>query len=219
MISVGADFIYYKEQTEMTLNRKTLTTAIASFAGTLLIGTSSFAAGLLGIVPPPPPPVAGVLSGTGAVPPPAVPSLSHVLATAPLSTANLPSPSLPGLQALPKTPSIEGLPLNAKTLEDTADAAVVIVSTNANEFPSQLSLSGVEPFLLPTAVETVLATGEHSLPGLPGLTTNEVSSAVSLGSDSKKVTATLNPTAGKLIETAGPEITSTASALSSLPKL
>src|SRR5579872_4312041 len=130
----------------MTPNRKILTSAIASFAGTLLIATSSFAAGLVGgLIPPPPPPVAGLLGGAGGAlpPPPALPSsVTHALATPPISTSK-PNPVVTTtLQALPKTPSLGGLPVNAQPLEGTALLAVGIVNA-ANPSASSLSPAGI----------------------------------------------------------------------------
>ena len=181
----------------MTPDRKIFASAIASFAATVLLASSSFAGGLVGgLIPPPPPPVAGVLGGAGALPPPpAVPSsIAHALATPPISTSQ-PNPLVTtGLQALPKTPSLGGLPVNAQPLEDTALLALGIAA-GADRSASSLT---------PAGINTLTSEGQVLLPVFTQLAVADVGGTLPSGSQTTMLTNTIAPFQRDLNKSGGP---------------
>src|ERR1700683_1588265 len=217
----------------MTPNRKLLTSAIASFAGLMAIATASFAAGLLGncgasrnidLLSPPPPPLAGVLGGAAAGPPPPAvpPALTQVLPPTPPSTTALNPVAATALEALPTTPSLGGLPVNAQPLDDTAVLALII-ATNANPSASDLSAGGVR---------SLAAEGDVLLPVFTQLAVSQADDALPSQSESTMLSKDLAPLERDLTKSGAPALApverevaksgvplNPATALGSVPKL
>jgi hypothetical protein len=88
------------------------------------------------------------------------------------------------LQALPKTPSLGGLPVNAQPLGDTALLALVLVGNAQSPSASDLS---------PAGINTLTSEGQVLLPVFTQLAVADVGGTLPSGSQTTMLTKTIAP--------------------------